>query len=70
MIEKQKNAKETLFHILPQTEIEDIGANGVNEVKSSQSSDIWSLGKLIFKHSFPFPFIPSESYTRYICAVK
>ena len=30
MIEKQKNAKETLFHILPQTEIEDIGANGVN----------------------------------------
>ena len=41
MIEKQKNAKETLFHILPQTEIEDIGANGVNEAQVQ--SKFWHM---------------------------
>ena len=41
MIEKQKNAKESLIHILPQTEIKDIGANGVNEAQVQ--SKFWHM---------------------------
>ena len=61
MIEKQKNAKETLFHILPQTEIEDIGANGVNEAQVQSKFSHMETGKNDF-----FPI--GKSYSLHLCS--